>query len=913
ALNFIPPRQPGTGTYEESLRVLMALTTIFGPTEAISIAETWSPPMKGWNPARKIQGFRVGEVTAGTLFWIAQQHGFKFPEKQWHSERRSPLEPDPIAYQEYVERQQQEEEIDEAIANEEKVYRFKDWLNKGFKKLAKKEAKKLSKDNPFGVGENYQGNRAKNLMKAIGEGFNVLDNSLMGDGKSRSVLEIANPNGNLIYLSKNHRNPSIKKIEDDFTDIHPRSQWGFYRDGSGKLKEGNREIDEKRLIIQPNCIRGDIFKSYKNKGYDVEDNGDEVNPICGNCPLLGECSKTPGLYKYEKQKSISAKKQRGHIDSYPRDKVDESDIFIIDEPTEQLTPTKKIDTEWEQLLIELDRFRGELSEEDYSILDGLGQKLKYLFDNKDKLKLGKDETRDAKRYGLKHQDISNYFSPFIEKSRENLERILEKLELIQYEYIVDLFGKLDREGILSISDFEHEKEYQSLKRKLNKEGLSTRDRKALYSDFEKLESEREKAKSRFKIANSINNSFKNTEYIKEVSQKLESTPPNGLINILKGLLGDNSVALRIRNKEITITIWDKDKYAHFSKAKLIFLDSTADPDYLEKIIPSDRPLKTIHRGIEKPLENLDLTVINTPGLKTNNPTDTAIDRTRLILREITTDYGDTPLISHKNGVGDRLDIDGYFFVDNIGSNQFDSCPNLAYLGTPSPNLGALQDHYQALYGSLDGFDNYYQREVKRQILQGVGRQRCQRYPDQQFSLFWLSTDLNLEFLKAYGCKISNHHSLEYHPEAGDPTQVARLETLSAIAELRQKGAKITLQAIGDLRDVSREAVRKLIQKSGLTLAKLIRFMQKILSTGSIDTLIEGVDRKFEVKQLRQFLELEFEAIATETLADIKSMGWEVFEKTYLQTFPEPVLARITAVLMALIDENNFLLNPSPPE
>ena len=138
-------------------------------------------------------------------------------------------------------------------------------------------------------------------------------------------------------------------------------------------------------------------------------------------------------------------------------------------------------------MIELDRFRGELSEEDYSILDGLGQKLKYLFDNKDKLKLGKDETRDAKRYGLKHQDISNYFSPFIEKSRENLERILEKLELIQYEYIVDLFGKLDREGILSISDFEHEKEYQSLKRKLNKEGLSTRDRKALYSDFEKLE------------------------------------------------------------------------------------------------------------------------------------------------------------------------------------------------------------------------------------------------------------------------------------------------------------------------------------------------------------------------------------------------------------------------------------------
>ncbi|WP_239643558.1 hypothetical protein, partial [Crocosphaera watsonii] len=201
---------------------------------------------------------------------------------------------------------------------------------------------------------------------------------------------------------------------------------------------------------------------------------------------------------------------------------------------------------------------------------------------------------------------------------------------------------------------------------------------------------------------------------------------------------------------------------------------------------------------------------------------------------------------------------------------------------------------------------------KAQILQGVGRQRCQRYPEQKFRLFMIATDLNLDFLKDYGCKISNHHSLEYHPEAGSPTQVARLETLSAIADLSARGTKITLQAIGDLRDVSREAVRKLIQKSGLTLAKLIRFMQKILSTGSIDTLIEGVDRKFEVKQLRQFLELEFEAIATETLADIKTMGWEVFEKTYLQTFPEPVLARIAAVLLALIDEERIIFDSSPP-
>ena len=70
--------------------------------------------MKGWNPARKIQGFRVGEVTAGTLFWIAQQHGFKFPEKQWHSLERYPIEPDADLYQAYVEWEIEQEKNEQA-------------------------------------------------------------------------------------------------------------------------------------------------------------------------------------------------------------------------------------------------------------------------------------------------------------------------------------------------------------------------------------------------------------------------------------------------------------------------------------------------------------------------------------------------------------------------------------------------------------------------------------------------------------------------------------------------------------------------------------------------------------------------------------------------------------------------------
>ena len=831
-------------------------------------------------------------------------------------------EPDTIAYQEYVEWEKEQEEIEEAIYTERKIYQFKDFLSQGFKKLAKKKANQLSKINPFGEGESYTGNRAKKLLEEIRNGCDVLDNTFMGDGKSHSVLEIGSEEGQIIYLSKNHRNPSIPEIKRIFTDINPRTQWGFYFNNEGLLVEASELINPDSLVIKPNCIRADMFKGLINKGYDVENSGDIINPICLNCPLFSKCSDTPGMYKHDKRKQTEAKYQRGFPDSLPRDKDYSKHILIFDEPSEQLSTTQEIIETWEEIIIELDRLRPYLTsqitetlnesetqvqtEENYQFIDRLVQQLKPLFKKKKSLDIPSDKRGQSLKYGLEHEIILGLISV---EDKEKLSQIVAQLEFLESEFIGDLMGKLNRDHLLGVEQFEHEKEYQELKKQLSKE-LPITERNKLSIRFNYLDEERNEFKKDIKMVNSYHNSQKNIDYVKEISQKIADLPPNGLINILKALLGDTNISLRIAGNKCKIVVNDPNKYAFLKDAKKIYLETTIDSNHLQKIIPSSRPLKVVHREIPLPLENLEITNINTPGLKTNNPTKTATNRSQKVLRELTNRYGDMALITHK---GDIMDKDGYYFRDNIGSNKFEGNPNLAFKGTPNPNYGAIMDEYRAIYGNLDGFEAYYDRLIKAQILQGVGRQRCQRYPEQKFRLFMIATDLNLDFLKDYGCKISNHHSLEYHPEAGSPTQVARLETLSAIADLSARGTKITLQAIGDLRDVSREAVRKLIQKSGLTLAKLIRFMQKILSTGSIDTLIEGVDRKFEVKQLRQFLELEFEAIATETLADIKSMGWEVFEKTYLQTFPEPVLARITAVLMALIDENNFLLNPSPPE
>lgn len=85
ALRFIPPRKEGTGNYSECMAVLCGLVHEFGETDAITIAEGWSPSVKGdWNIPKKIASLRRGSArpaTIGSLFHIAKSYGFSFPEK----------------------------------------------------------------------------------------------------------------------------------------------------------------------------------------------------------------------------------------------------------------------------------------------------------------------------------------------------------------------------------------------------------------------------------------------------------------------------------------------------------------------------------------------------------------------------------------------------------------------------------------------------------------------------------------------------------------------------------------------------------------------------------------------------------------------------------------------------------------
>ncbi|MGB5771047.1 MAG: hypothetical protein WBM32_14455, partial [Crocosphaera sp.] len=826
------------------------------------------------------------------------QYGFQFPEKQWHSHRRSPMEPDDHAYQTYVEWQKEQEIIDEIIRNEEKIERFRFWLDKKLFNRNSKKSKKHAKINPFNHGESYKGSPIKAWLKALKDGFNVLANDFMGSGKTYNVLKLLeslDKDQKVIYLSKNHRNPTIKDIEYLFTDLNPRTQWGFYYNEEGKLVEANELINPDILVIKPNCIRGDLFKQLKNKGYSVEPKGDEINQACINCPLFSQCANTPGLYRHDRRKTLEAKYIRAHIDSMPRNFDYFQDIVIIDEPTEQLNPTQTLETYWNHLLIELDRIRPFLSQDDYQILDRLLQEIKPLFNK-------------AKRWGFEHEDVLKAI-----KGHYQLDNIIDVLETKEIDFINDLIGKLDRKHLLSVKQFDSEDEYQHLKQQLKNDNLSPTQREELFKRFIQLEKERNQWKEKVKIANRLYNSQKNSQYVQEVNEKIAKLPANALVYLLKGIRGDKNLTLRITCNPLIITIFEEKKY-EFLNGQLIFLDATIDPEHLTKIFGQDKPLKVLHQELKNPLNNLTVTNINTPGLKTNNPTDTAIKRARIIHRDLTNQYGDIPLISHKR-IGSRFDIDGWWFAHNRGSNKFQGNPNLAYMGTPSPHLGAVKDQYRAIYGTINDFEEYYERLQKAEILQGIGRQRCQRYPEQRFNLFFIATDFDLDFLRAYGATVKNIHSIEINPEAGSVSQVAKVELLNGILELIQRGVKITSEnKLGKHIGKTRQAVNKLLRHAGVTLSDLVKQIK--VSTHSITTTDRGGCQKNAnvlLRKFRTFLELDVEVMANEIIDLIHHMGWEDFVKYCLNAYPDPVKARVLGTLWYFLDiHDQDVAIPAPP-
>jgi hypothetical protein len=687
----------------------------------------------------------------------------------------------------------------------------------------------------------YTGDPAKNWQELTAIGFAVHDGSFMGAGKSHGVVPLANSDGKIWYISSEHRNPSIEAIAENFTDLDPRSQHGFYRDENGKWKVATEDTDPDLIERDGNCIRVDLFHGLSAMGYSPNEKDGDLNPICRTCPVAGVCISQPGYYRHDRHETLKKDRIRESIESSPRDGYDYSpDILVIEESSRELKPIKTIDTSHEKLLIELDRLRPILSPEHFAYLDSLLQSLKPIYGEKTK-------------YG--HED----------------EHIREFLPI--YDDIDSLIAFLDKVSI---------------------------DLGEIFTEPERVVLTRAERKQ-FRGAIKTANAGLARENFRETMEKLENLPPNGLIYLLKFIRGDKGIVARVHGKKITVTIADRWFTPILDSARgVIFLDATATAGGLKLLSGIDRPIITVRKKIDRPLGNLTIHQIEVDGLGSNNVSDTAIGRVNAILGALKESEGEFPIICHK-AYRDALNGAGHWFRDNRSSNDYQGTENLAFVGSPFPNIGAKRDEYRALAGTLDGFDDYYQDAIRSEQLQGIGgRQRCHRYPDKEFHVWAIGTNLDLGWLSEYGAKIEKRHGFEITPAAGDRFQFATWQIVETIRDCIDEGIR-SGRAIAKRLGKSPDSINKQLRKSGFTLDELIHRYK--VTTGPIkDSIgsVAGHDAILNDEWFRSLFRLDPITLAEEIITDVTYHGLEVYRREILPIFPEPLRLKIEATLIGFV-------------
>ena len=903
ALNFIPPRQPGTGTYPESLRVLMALTTIFGPTEAIAIAESWSPPMKGWNPARKIQGFKVGKVTAGTLFWIAQQHGFKFYERQRHSQARSPIEPDADQYQAYLEWEIELDEIEQAIATEGFINSLKaKLLNlshslKGFGLNTKKaQDTQVTPPNklaikpgvPLPTPKNYEGleppiitfpkgNRHELIWQLKKLGWTtILDSTATGLGKSHDAGVFKNSRGKTWYVDINHRNVSTITVEENYTDINPR-HLGIYNDGHGFKLQGINQIEPS------NCHLANFFVTFKNKNHNIENDptNNAPNPLCASCiyhqmkdtledgQTIAKCASSSGDgYGFRNQRQIALSEELNRLHPYQFPDIDyledgtsnyHNDVAFIEEASRTLNPTL---------------ITGKLTDFDRTMMDLQLNHPEFFEVLKPLLNLRAYLTGEEKvRHGLNHFQILEKLG----KPPENLEDIITSLSQL-LPNIKDFIVKADSTGTI---------------------------------DYKKLNISQT-------IAKTARAGFKRQAYAKTL-ENLQDLPNNWLIDFLEVWNGHQG-ALSLCKGYFTITKPDERTADILREMGLtVLLEATGNKRALAAKLGIN-PNSIIEIQEDTPIyNNLTVKAVETEGMGSNNWSENAIERIKAIIAKLSSLHDDINFYALKDYIK-VLDIEHYWFNHNRGGNHDQRREAIASFGKPYINMGTALAEYICLFnpdfdeeGQPVGFDEYYQELAQAEYIQLIGRPRAHLYPEQQFTIYIVGTKLDFTFLEDMGINVLYQDEFDYIPDMVKRRKRDKWALYKYGLQLMATGQKITQLALAQGTGFSQGWISKLFKGANtLSWKDFCKLFQSLYK----DHIGSGIITPDAVENatIREWLELQPLELAQEMIKAIHNEGWQ-YVVDYLRYVCPHEAFQILGIL-ALFTPNGdqvwleFL--PSPP-
>ncbi|HEY9706938.1 MAG TPA: hypothetical protein V6D48_01910, partial [Oculatellaceae cyanobacterium] len=644
-------------------------------------------------------------------------------------DRLNPQEPNPVEYGEYQKQELEQERVEEAQAQES----FPDWFRQKIRRLkhfarwkngvksSPKECPPIAParneiifnpDKPLPSPSEFNadlkppkiifkaGDRLKVIAAAKKASWKfVNDGSFMGLGKTHQAGQLfpdpptIDDEGNtekqnkVWYFDLNHTNPSTATIE-EMKNLPPRHDGMVAIEGkqtpSGQPHLRWRKRDEVPLIPSL-CHQADLFIQLQQKGWDVnsekvsveDDNGNtqQRNKICKKCPFAGKCHLEIGDgygYLHKRLQVLGASRIRASIDSVPREDYDYSgDIAFVEEASRYLKGSKSLSA-WDSELSKLWSMVERKAPEAFAKLQPLRFALQDAFDGKfSKVEKGINRGTDHEALVENLPGIASTGIPLNSEFKQAIEELIAQV----------------RGAMPGIDEIVIEAE------SVTKVGGKWR-----------------------KIGNFARNAFKAQAH-QQTKENIEDLPPNILIDFLEIWAGLKPGALRINGKKLTVTQQDSHQAQLLNQMSFVdLLDATGNKAHLAKILQVE-PEAILEIEQERPqLDNLQVVNVNMKGMRSGLISSDCQRRQEALVKWIKETHWDAnvKVLSLK---GSHLDIDGHWFHDNRSTNQFKGTDVIVAFHTPRINLGVAQDEYRTMYGSLDGFADYYSKLIKAEVIQ----------------------------------------------------------------------------------------------------------------------------------------------------------------------------------------------------
>jgi len=688
------------------------------------------------------------------------------------------------------------------------------------------------------------------------------DTSWMGTGKSHEMgqLHPEDGGGKLWYFDLNHRNPSTATVE-GMTDMPPRHNGlaaidgRFTPSGQPHLKWAGPG-DE--LMVPSLCHNAELFTQLKQKGYNPDSEKEYVkskdgsssqnrNPICKGCPFSWKCHSEIGDgYGYLKARrdAMESLRIRANLDSAPNpDDYDYGDDYVaVEEASRVLRGTTTLSSTSADL------------EQSWGFVETLqpftfNQLLTF------RLALREIVNGESVRHGIPHEELIAQ----LPQPPENISTLVQRVRTAM-PCVKDAIAQPDTVT-----------------------GLGGKWRN---------------------LGQTIRDHFK-SEAAKVTKQNIENLPVNALADILEVWAGLKRGSLRFAQGQLHCTVQDTRHADILSSCRTVtLLDATGDKRILaQKLGVSPHSIIQIEQE-RPPLDNLRVIRAGMEGMGSSNISEACKRRQTAFLNWTQQHHSDKTIKVIANKADQHLpQKDGWWFHDNLSTNAYEGASVLVAFNTPRTNLGVAQDEYRALFGTLNGFEQYYQNLINEQITQLIGRQRCHRYPDEQFVVYLVGNpNQDLGFLTSqYGLTVEAVEAFQLCPECGTEIQITRWRILEAVRQLQQQKQKITQQAIATLAKITQGRLSQIAAELGGWIA-----LKKILA--ALLGLYRGTNNFSDLTDEEKWLAKSYlpivlgeppEEAMKEVGQIIQAYGIPAFLRIFMAATPQTQVRLLVLVMQAL--------------